>query len=846
MTTLLGPICEALHNNRGNVETQKKLLLQYIEGFDTDLISLTHLAHDPQFQVFLQYIFDALVRTQFPAPNDSDIPPIQLQCLEFLTTCCLNHPDLLSTIASLAPLDDLILVFFTNQFSIKKNDVQNEFHINSNNISLDNNESDDDDEKLTYDIENPQMSHLLPAFKFLAAISCSSAITLTSTKSLNLLIHMLHLSMVSISMLSVYSVSCIASFSRNCTTFTSFLKSMPTFSTMKKQLASFLSSNDHSLVIVSLSAISMLFNRGIDKETALKVSIAAVNSPSEYQFITTIAASIILQLSDEIDISQKDAEILLKAAMGSKGMSAYVIFKLLIEVGEAFHQKIRSILQNNSNFFNNFLKAILDSEEGFVTVAGAHLLLVLFETNPISPEFDISESFTKALKTILSGKIDDIDKLESLLLIVRLLISVRDSMPPIVKLLQENEENIFISFQRQIELSNSFVSIHFFLFILSASHFFKHWITRLREMVVDSQFSALLVHVLQTSLNRRTIDDALEVLQIVIGGISPKRIKLDPTLSYTVASGFFLMNRQKKQESLKKDQMIIQMQKNFTNDIEAYDVEKECREKEMMKMRQNIEQYESRSTDSAQKLSDLEMKNEALNRKLQKKKDKLIKIIEELKLSESKLNDLSILAVQHENDANTSIQKSEKLKAKVETLKRIQVEKQEAEKTNEHLRQRIKELQMDNEGCQKELENMIAVATKEKNSRKELEKLLSEAQMRINQLSTSIEHEKQQNRTVEKSLEKLEIEIKDKGDNEVKLTQSISQMRDEMDLMKERIRTLESNNEKLKTLSDNRCRKISELRKERKELATLTQLIHKITDGNFENVESLVVMPPNE
>ena len=46
----------------------------------------------------------------------------------------------------------------------------------------------------------------------------------------------------------------------------------------------------------------------------------------------------------------------------------------------------------------------------------------------------------------------------------------------------------------------------------------------------------------------------------------------------------------------------------------------------------------------------------------------------------------------------------------------------------------------------------------------------------------------------------------------------------------------------LKTICDKRCKKIGELRRERKELATLAQLIHKITDGKLENVESIVGM----
>ena len=53
---------------------------------------------------------------------------------------------------------------------------------------------------------------------------------------------------------------------------------------------------------------------------------------------------------------------------------------------------------------------------------------------------------------------------------------------------------------------------------------------------------------------------------------------------------------------------------------------------------------------------------------------------------------------------------------------------------------------------------------------------------------------------------------------------------------------MEQENHILKSICDKRCKKIGELRRERKELATLAQLIHKITDGKLENVENIISM----
>lgn len=833
MNSFLSPICDSLNNKHDNISAHTEILLQYLDGFDTDIGSLSNLSHDPQLPILLQHVFQALLRTPFPSPSQSEIPAIQLKSLSFLTFICLNHPDLLSTVASLAPLDELIISFFSELLKYQDYDKKNE---NENNM-VDNNV------KKASMPEELQLSHLLPTFQFLVAISCSSAISISSTESLNCLLTVLVSVLSSVQQLSVFSISIIANFSRNSTAFQSYIKSIPTFSAIKKELASFLSSSDHSLVVASLAAVSILFSRGIDKETAMRVSLASIFSPSEnYPFITTISATVILQYSDEIDIAQKDYEQLLKAAMNSQGMRSYVIYKLLIEINGSGHKRLLAILQKNSNFFNMLIQSILDCEFGFVTIAGANLLLVLFEMNPISSEIDISEPFTKAMKIILSGKVDDVDKLDSLLLIVRLLISMRESMTQIIQVLQENEDSIFIAFQRQIELNNSFISIHFFLFIFAASHFFKHWLSKLRELVIDSQFSALLVHVLETSLNRRTINDALEVTQIVLGGISPKHLKLDQNLSFTLASGFFLLNRQKKQDEQKSEQQFVQLQRNFTDHLEICNAEKVSYDKTILSLKKDLEQYRAHALVTEQKVSELSSKNDLLNQKLLKKKEKLANVLKELKLNESKVNDLSILVSQHESNMNNSTQQSEKLRVKIQKLKQIEVSKEEAEKTNEQLRQKIKELEVQNDGTAKELENMINVATKERNSRKELDKLLSEAQSRINQLNSSIEYEKQGHDKSERRNEKLELIINQKTESETQLTTSISRMNNEIDNLKQKIETLEQENHILKSICDKRCKKIGELRRERKELATLAQLIHKITDGKLENVENIISM----
>ena len=813
MASPLSPLCDALEKSQSDIQARDQMLLQYVEGAETDLGTLCSISHDSHFTILLQFIFETIMQSNFPAPSEGPIPDIQIKCLQYLTELCFNHPDLLSIIASIAPLNELIPTFFYRNFQDDK-------------------------------IVDPQISHLLPVIQFLTAVSCSSAINISSTEAFHYLFCALF-SSISVQQLSVWCVAAISNFTRNSTAALSYLKALPNFSLIKRELASLLSSNDHCLVAVVLSAVSTLFSRGIDKETAMQVSVAAVVTPPEYQVITTISASVILQLSDDINLSLKDTESLFKAAMGARGMRAYVIYKLLIEMGGNCHQNARELFQDRS-FFLSFLQSILDSEDGFVTIAGANLLLVVFESNSIPLEFDIAQPFSRALQTILSVKFDDIDKLEALLLVVRLIISSRELMTQIVKILQDNEEAIFVSFQRHIESNNSFVSIQFFLFIFSGSHFFQHWLTKLREIVIDSQFSALLVHILQTSQNRRTIDDSLEVLQIIISGIVPENFHIDPTMSYSIASGFYLMNRQRKNEIIANEQKYQILQKKFIDQTEEYAVERELREKEILALKESMDNSMSQSIISEQRMSELSTMNDELLKKLEKKKDKLVKIIEEKKLSEDKLNELTLLANQNEMKASTNSKKTKKLKDKILLLKQVEVAKQEAEKSNDQLNQKIREMQIQIEESDKEIENMTNMIDDEKNSRKNVEKLLNEAQERINQLTISFENEKKCHDDSKKLIQQRDNTILEKNNTEIQLVDSISKLNAEIKSLRKKVQLLETENQTLSKANEKQFKRITDLRKERKELAALAQLIHKITDGNFENMDSIIGMMNSE
>ena len=154
MYSALGPLCEALGANASDASAHRDIMLQYLNGLELDLGVAAGMANDEMFGELLHHVIVTLLRTPFPA--DSPVSVVQMKCLNFLTFMCANHPDLLSTIAAATPLDYLVPVFFERNVEGDK-------------------------------IVHVFLGNLLPTLQFLAALSCSSSINISSTSAMQLL-----------------------------------------------------------------------------------------------------------------------------------------------------------------------------------------------------------------------------------------------------------------------------------------------------------------------------------------------------------------------------------------------------------------------------------------------------------------------------------------------------------------------------------------------------------------------------------------------------------------------------------------------------------------------------------
>ena len=796
------PIIKAYENRKTNPEGFEALLNQFLNNFETDTESLTILSNDEQFPLFLQQLFDILLSKSFPAPSEKEMPETPITILGFLFTLCTSNPDLLSVVATYAPLDRLILVFFERNMSNDK-------------------------------IVDPQPSHLLYPLQFLAAVSQSSQIIITSTAAL----HMLFSACISLTdqqQLAPWAVSVVAGFAHSSLTAKTFIQAMPSITAFKRNIASFLTSHDHNLMLASLSALCALFPRSVDLETAMKVSYSAVITPPSLPIATSLASSVILQLCEEVQLSLEDQEILINTALKSRGMRAFIILRLINEIASGVHSKIFSLLQQ-PDFFSKYFKYVIETDNCFVSVAATHLLQTVFdESQPPSLNESIEKPFIEALKFVVnSSKNEHIEKIESVLLILRVLILSNDFVTYLIKILQANEDQIFLSFQRCIESNFAFASLNYFLFLYSSSHFFSNWLLRLRELIIESHFPALLVQCLTHSQNRRAISDSLFALTVITNGVKAKAPPLNIPLTDAIANGFFAINRQFKQERIQYELRAKEAHHEFEQKIRQVEVERDLSEQELSSLKEVSAISKSQNDFAQQKIDDLVEQFSKLKQRYASKKEKLKAACEELKKSDEELQNLSDQLSKSEETVKQATKKIEKLQTKMSELQETETQFSQLSESHEQTESNLKEAMLKLKDFEVEIEELTQRVTEEKSKKNRVDKLFSEAQLRIDDLSSQLAQAKVDVNNALQKMEKSDLMLEEKSKRELELLDESKNLRAELSQVKTKLSELEAENDHYKELVSVQTSRIQNLKKDKKELLALSQMIHKITTGQI-------------
>jgi hypothetical protein len=483
----------------------------------------------------------------------------------------------------------------------------------------------------------------------------------------------------------------------------------------------------------------------------------------------------------------------------------------------------------------------LASECGFVAVSGAHVMATFFDSEAILPEIGISETFVKALKLAVSRlPEEDLERIEAALLLIRFFIHKWKSVPQIVPAIKDNEELLFLSFQRHIEHNHSYVCLNFFLFIHALSGFFKHWIPRLRGLVLDSQFSALIAHILGSSGNRSAIQDCMTALRIMTEGIAAKNIDIDSVLTDVLISGFYAVNRERLEENDKRTQRIKSIQNDCFSRILEMNVERELCRKETLALREHSDQSNAKNSSDELRIQDLESENEILRQCLNEKKELCARLSSELKSATHEKEELSFQLSHRDEVSGIYTEKSARMKAKLAALKRSENEQEQLHKSFTTVNDRLAKTTRLLEEKTEELDRVMEMAKAERAKRKEVQQLLSVSQDRVNKLAEQWNTQGIRCEFMEKERKGFKRALRNRVQEEAETAETIVKMNRELELIVGEKEGLERENQRLCRSLAEMKEKVDRLVKDKKELLALTKLVYRVTDGSSENVDSLL------
>ena len=816
MSSDLSAICASLAKTNQNPKFYDDLILQFISSVQTDPQTLGHFENDPSFSQFISGIFTCILRLPIPKTlTGQGMMKIQ-QILDFLIKISLSNPHLLKIIAEIAPLEDLVTKLFRETAFDRKQKVN----------------------------ANPK---LLIFVKFIAILASEPKIKMGSSETFSLLFTVCE-AFFNTDDVSEWALSIIAGFIKNCASGAAFVKSQPKFGKLKTIFASLLSSKNVSVVLTALANLVLLFPSQIAPQVSIQTAINALGNSDKFPLTTKISTWIIYELHDTYSLSTNELWSLLSSAIAG-GPQSYYLYLLMSELPETFPHIIDVIASMNCLFL--IINSLLETQYSFNAVTGCTFLNNVFRNGEaIVFSNEVKEPFLNALKVLVApSKYIETDKKEAAAILLRFLVRSRDSTVYVIPLLKEYQDKLFFEFQRQVQNNNAFLSVQMFLFMFDVSHFIGEWHQILARVVLDSQFPALIVHVMNESMNRQALEDALIAMQIVTGGLKDDTTPQRNVLFDTIVEGHLFSNKHSHDVSDKANTQLETVIEGLLTQINELEVEKDCcaRELEALKQdaikcsidleaeintHQNADQKRNKLIQTQSELIQTiqETQNNIENRKaanelLQKKIYQLQRASTTRSVQEAgirtKSNDI--------NKMNRQITELTSQNAKLEEL--FNLTKQNIEKQKKDRAKYVQWLKKGKEKTEKHnkiLDDSLEQRTTEYERNTQLKNDLSIAEQQIQQITDLVKEDQSQKKAEEEEIQRLKNEIEEikrsKETNQYKATLKLQAL----DQLKEHMIELETKNNEMKML---------------------IKLLHKSTYPNMkipENVSALFNLQPSD
>ncbi|OHT00668.1 hypothetical protein TRFO_32577 [Tritrichomonas foetus] len=799
MASHFAPLCQTFEDQKSNISICDSVLQQFIRATQTDPNTLSELAVDPYLTRFIQIAFLTITRESFPSPTKGIIPPLIIQTLQFLTTLAFNHPDLQSAIATNAPLDQIPNIFFGKNFKNNK-------------------------------IHDPQSSHLLTPLRFLLSISASHSMNISSTSALHILFCSLF-SLFDVSSLSAYAAGTLSGFVHNCPSAASYVRSLPNFASLKTELVSLLSANDHNIVVSAMSCLSALFQAGSDAPTLVQLAFHAINDPPSIPFAGALCCWTILDLIQQCSLSPKHVACIVNAILQSSGMRSFHLLSMLTEFHRIGINCLGVLLQKQ--LIIPLISFLIKTQYDYVSVAGTQYIQMLFEDQdnvPLGP--DLSSVFTAALQSVVvcQPSTNSLLKTESMLLLLRIMLRCEESQKQILKVLAANQNHIFVGFQRHIEANHSFVAVNYFLFIHSIICLQKQWSTQLLHIIAESQFCALLVHVLTHSTSRVILNDALYASYLISSGLTGGSLHSSPLID-SMVSGFLVMNKENVHEKQQTIEKYESYQCSMIQKFRLVQTEKEKKTQELNELANVKENADKLIKSQEDNLHAANLEIQQLQNNLRNKNKKL-KLLKENFYQISQENAQMKIEIQHKDDKIHEYEKTiEVLKSKVHGYKDIESQLRDEVSTRNGLISQVEQLRIELDNSRKEVELWTSTANNEKKGRTAAEEKLLNTSTQLSEMTIKFHEQETLTNENQKQIDRFEAMIKKKNERLNGTEDSNRQLRQQINELQEQITEFTKTTKHQKKYIEQLQMQISELESSNRDHTTLYQFIHKITEN---------------
>lgn len=563
------PLMKLIKEHENDPLSVEPAIIQFVEVEEFDLETYQEFNENIDFPVFIKCIVDIVLKTQISEESLEKEAKNIIDLMLFLSKLCNNYPPLCDVIADNSRLDDFIPHVFG--FISQK-----------------------------LDKINIRPGILLPFLKFLAFISFSKHVAIASPKTMDVLFSIVS-GLIKSPQLSAWACTIISGLCRNSTAALNYLKVLPDLHQIKKDILTAVSSNDPYIVCSALSAFVSLFKIKNDVLATKRAAIQFIIKDFEFPLMTTLATSMILDLMPLIEFSNEELGALLQTILNDDNSKAYSLICFFINFSK-FHHQIASFIESTP-YVEQFLSYIMNSLMDVVSTKGIEFLDILLEIDHnIFNGLSQTNVFNNAIQKFVSLPVKEkssISKQEVLAVILNLLskpefdiLTQKD-----ILILKKNENFLMTNFIRQIEEQNSVLALNIFLFLSQCSRILPHWEEKIKQIIIDSQFTMLLVSVLTSAQKRRPLRDGVLAIQYITSYQQNAFFEL-------CVSGFLRYNCEMNDQKIKQDKEIQLEKDQAQKTIHELETQEQMLSSELSTLKMKFEQDIHNESEKENKIYD--------------------------------------------------------------------------------------------------------------------------------------------------------------------------------------------------------------------------------------------------